>query len=374
MKKKGARTSPGAGEPARSAEQAVNSSVRASMADAMKEIEKKGIQFSTLTVKDFSKKFYSTGILTIDKALSGGLPWGRITEFFGEQQSGKSLISMTCAAELQKKGGRVVLFDVEGGFEDKWAEKLGVDLDPEKLRVMDIMVLEEIIQSIEVFCRTNAADLFIIDSIAAVIPREVMNDMLAQEFESNRWASLARSLAKYLPYLSGILRKADKSLIIINQVRDAIGAYVPTLKTTGGHALKHFNHSQIQVFKAPSSKLIKEGEEETGVEIGIKVMKNRCGRNHTRANFRIDYTKGLDRLYDVVTFLVEVGQITQAGAFYQYAGQKYQGMANLLQAFSADQAAFENARAIAADMLKQSIQHDEATAPAETETPKPEED
>jgi|GEM_PF-2278061 len=300
--------------------------------------------------QDLTIPLYSTGILSLDKALSGGLPMGRITELYGEEGSGKSLISLMTIAEMQKNGGKCLLFDAESSYDPIWATKLGVDT--ESLMVSDANIVEDVFKIIQTYAEEKLIDLVVIDSIASLTTMDVMNS----ELGAPKYASLAAVLSRVLPVLLiKTFKRNNVSVIIVNQVRDAIGSYVPALRTPGGRNLKHLYHTRIKVFKAGSSKLLKEGDVVRGVEIETQITKHRGGSNLTCANFRIDYNNGFDYIYDLVNFLLSTGQITRSGSFYTYAGQKYQGLETLMDAFRNDKIAYESGVKFAKELLKNEI-------------------
>ena len=300
-------------------------------------------------VQDFSIKLFSTGILALDKALNGGLPCGRITELFGEEQSGKSLIAMVAAGQLQKKGGRVLLFDAEQAYTPEWAEKLGMDTS--NIMISDNNIVEDIMEISKKYAEAHLVDLIIVDSLGALMSR----DIATSDIGAPKYGGIALPLSRCIPPMISVLKRNNVNMILINQVRDVVGAYVPMLKTPAGRAIKHAYHTRIQVYKAKSADYLKTGEVETGVEIGTKVIKHRGGPNHTIANFRIDYKLGFDKVYDVIQLLLDEKLITKAGSFYTYGEQKYQGLEALLTAFRNDPVAYESSRKFAEELLNKEV-------------------
>ena len=299
----------------------------------------------TKGAQDLSIQLYSTGILTLDRALAGGLPVGRITEFYGEEFTGKSLVSQLAIAAMQKNGGKCLLFDTESSYDPKRAVNLGVQTD--KLMVSDSNVLEDMFKIIEAYSEAKIVDLVVIDSIANVTTLDVMNS----ELGAPKYASVPGVLQRMIPRVSKVLKRNNTQLIIINQLRDTIGSYVPMTHTTGGRQLKHMYHSRVQFLKANASKLLKDGDVVKGVEIEAKITKHRGGANFTQATFRVEYATGLDRIYDVVNFLLSAGFITRAGAFYTYGEATYQGLENLMDSFRSDKVAYDAAVKFAYSIL-----------------------
>jgi len=313
--------------------------------------------------QDLSIRLYSTGIMSLDRALSGGLPVGRMTELYGEEGSGKSLISLVTIGEMQKNGAKCLLFDTESAYEPQWAAKLGVDTS--KLMVSDSNVIEDVFKIIEAYAEAKVVDLIVVDSLANLTTLDIMES----ELGAPKYSSVPLSLSRILPRISKTLKRNNTSLILVNQVRDVMGAYVPTLKTPGGRNLKHLYHTRIKCNKANKAALLMNGDVVTGVEIDAQVTKHRGGANLTRANFRIDYASGIDRIYDVVSFLIDTQHITRAGAFYTYSGVKYQGLENLMDAFRKDAVAYDAAKKFCADILSHEATHSivqDASKPEDT--------
>lgn len=300
--------------------------------------------------EDLTVKLYSTGNLCLDDALSGGLPVGRITEFYGEEQSGKSLISLLAIGQAQKAGKTCMLVDAEQAFNPAWAEKLGVD--PSKLIILDNNVVEPIFDIIENYAKQKVVDLIVIDSIASLIS----NDELESELGAAKYASVALALSRVFRRVIPVLSANDVSLILINQVRDDLsGAYVKQVKTPGGRIIKHSASTRIKIDKAPNGKHIKEGDKVTGVETQCQVMKHRGGANFRVANFRIDYEKGLDKEYDLGVLLLSKEQIVQSGAWFTIPAlgdqYKFQGFEKVLTALRTDEVLREKAFELAKKII-----------------------
>ena len=273
-----------------------------------------------------------TGVKTLDQALTGGWTGGRVVELFGEEQSGKTLISLLTIAEAQRHGKVCMLVDAEQGYVPKWGAKLGVD--NEKLILLKHNVVEPIFQTIDAYVRDGLVDIVVIDSIANL----ASNSMIEGEMGKAQYSPVALAMSRLLPLTLPTLAAHDVTLILINQVRDEIGAYVKSLKTPGGRAIRHAASTRVRVFKSGSSKLIRQADTVTGVEIMCEVKKHRGGANFRTAEFRIDYEKGFDTEYDLATSMLDKGIITRAGAFYTVikTGKKFQGFENLLDAMRND--------------------------------------
>jgi len=298
----------------------------------------------------------STGILGLDEATSGGLMEGKVTEFFGEEQSGKSLASLLAIAEAQRQGKYCVFFDVEYGFDQEWAHKLGVNTDPEYFAIPDIkvdetkedeiiqiMTAEKIFDSICKLAQSRAVGLIVVDSIAAMIPAEEYEG----EIEDQKYAALAKVIKKGIGRAVPLLAKSGTSLIIINQVRDTIGAYIKSVHTPGGRTLKHLLSTRIMFSKAGSGDQIKEDESVKGINVRCKVIKHRGGPNFRPAEFRLWYETGFDKEYDLLSYLISKGQIVREGAMYRFGDKSFRGEDAILKALKEDVSLFTSAQEIA---------------------------
>ena len=287
----------------------VNDDVRAVLQNLNKEFKKKyeigSPDFGDEV--DLSVELYSTGILSLDEALSGGLPQGRITEFFGEQQSGKSLIAQICVADRQRQGKTCVWFDIEQSFSAEWATQLGVDV-PALVYSSNVMA-EEVFDMISSYASTGKVDLIVVDSLAALMSQQE----LEAEMGARQYSPLAGVLSRVLKKVNPILSKTGTSLLLINQVREDMGAMVPTWTTPGGQALKHFCSTRVHVKKPPASKQLKQDKDVLGLDISVKVAKHRGGPNFREAQFRLWYEFGVDKLFDLVQVMLKMGGLFSQG-------------------------------------------------------------
>ena len=315
-------------------DKAVDMDIASRLEAANAELKKKYDILPSMTGEDLSVKLYSTGNLCLDEALSGGLPVGRITEFYGEEQSGKTLISLLAIGQAQKAGKTCMLVDAEQAFNPIWASKLGVD--PSKLVILDNNVVEPIFDIIENYAKNKVVDLIVIDSVASLIS----NDELESELGAAKYASVALALSRVFRRVIPVLSQNEVSLILINQVRDDLsGAYIKTVKTPGGRIIKHSASTRVKIDKAPNGKLIRENDKVTGVETQCQVMKHRGGANFRIASFRIDYEKGLDREYDLGVLLLGKEKIVQSGAWFtvpSLGDYKFQGFDKIIDALRTD--------------------------------------
>lgn len=299
-----------------------------------------------LDTEERQLKLYATGVRTLDIALSGGLPVGRITEFFGEEQSGKSLISLLAIAEAQKAGKTCMFIDAEQGYVPAWGAKLGVDNS--KLIYHNGNVVEQIFTIIEAYAQEKVVDLVVIDSIAGLATDAIVDG----EMGAAKYSPVALSMSRILPKIMPLLSEKEVSLILINQVRDEIGGYQKSLKTPGGRAIRHAASTRIRVYKSGSSKRIKASDDvDTGIEIECEVRKHRGGANYRMAEFRIDYEKGFDREYDLICALKSKQIATLSGAYYSIPAldKKYQGMDAFIEAINTEEGLRDSLEKLYAD-------------------------
>ena len=319
---------------------------------------------SGLTIVDAEREAktprISMGILGLDEATSGGLMEGKVAEFFGEEQSGKSLTALLAIAEAQRQGKYCVYFDVEYGFDSEWAHKLGVNTDPGYFAIPDIAVddtvssedteiltAEKVFDSICKLAKTKAVGLIVVDSIAAMIPAEEYEG----EIEDQKYASLAKVVKKGLSRAIPLLAKSGTSLILINQVRDDIGSYVKSVHTPGGRALRHLVSTKIMFKKGGVANQLKDGDTVNGVDILCKVTKHRGGPNFRSATFRLWYDKGFDSEFDLVTYLISKGKITQEGSVYTFGDTKVRGLDSLIGLLKDDNVFYEKTFAAAKEII-----------------------
>jgi recombination protein RecA len=277
---------------------------------------------------DLSIQLYSSGILALDSALTGGLPVGRITEFYGEQQSGKSLIAMLTVAETQRKGGQCVWFDVEQALNPDWAAQLGVDVD--NLIICPNVVVEEIFDMIKSYASTGKVALIVLDSVAAMMSKaESEADM-----DNRIYSPVAGALSRVLKQVNPVLSSSNTSLLLINQVREDMNSMYPGFVTPGGMALKHFASTRVHIKKPPASKQLKVEDQVEGLDIDVKVVKHRGGANFQEAHFRLWYKYGIDRDYDLMQTLLSYGGrggMTQSGPSYILGDKKWFGQNALIE-------------------------------------------
>src|SRR5947199_3837884 len=253
----------------------------------------------------------STGSIGVDAALGvGGVPRGRIVEIFGPESSGKTTLSLHIIAEAQKTGGLAAFIDAEHALDAEYAKKLGVDID--NLLVSQPDSGEQALEIAEMLVRSNAIDVIVIDSVAALVPRAELEG----EMGDSHVGLPARLMSQALRKLTAIVAKSKTCLVFINQIREKIGVMFGNPETTtGGRALKFYSSVRIDVRRIAS---IKEGEEVTGSRAKIKVVKNKCAAPFRQAEFDIDYGEGISRMGELVDLGVDHKLIVKSGAWYSY--------------------------------------------------------
>lgn len=267
----------------------------------------------------------STGSLSLDMALGiGGLPRGRVIEIYGPESSGKTTLTLQVIAECQKMGGTAAFIDAEHALDPSYAEKLGV-------KVKDLLVSqpdtgEQALEIMDVLVRSGGVDVVIVDSVAALTPRaEIEGDM-----GDSHMGLQARLMSQALRKLTANIKRSNTLVIFINQIRMKIGVMFGNPETTtGGNALKFYASVRLDIRRTGS---IKKGEEVTGSETKVKVVKNKVAPPFKVAEFDILYGTGISRESELIALGVPMGFIDKAGAWYSYNNQKIgQGKENSCQ-------------------------------------------
>ena len=255
----------------------------------------------------------STGSLAVDIALGvGGIPKGRVTEIFGPESAGKSTLAQHIMAEAQKKGGTAAYIDVEHAMDPAYARDLGIKL--EDLLVSQPDTGEQALEICEALVRSNAVDVIVIDSVAALVPRaEIEGDM------GDAHVGLqARLMSQALRKLTATISRTSTSVIFINQLREKVGIVFGNPEVTpGGRALKFYSSVRIDIRPVES---IKKGTDVVGRRVKVKIVKNKVAAPFRQAEFDIMFTmpRGISRSGDIVDLGVEYGVLTKNGAFYSF--------------------------------------------------------
>lgn len=267
----------------------------------------------------------STGSLGLDVALGiGGLPRGRIVEIYGPESSGKTTLTLQVIAEAQKKGGVCAFVDAEHALDPIYAEKLGVNVG--ELIVSQPDTGEQALEVADMLVRSGAVDVLVVDSVAALTPKAEIEG----EMGDHHVGLQARLMSQALRKITGNIKHANCLAIFINQIRMKIGVMFGNPETTtGGNALKFYSSVRLDIRRIGS---VKDGDEVTGSETRVKVVKNKVAPPFKQTEFQIMYGEGINRLGEIVDYGVKLGHIDKAGAWYSYQGDKIgQGKANAIQ-------------------------------------------
>jgi len=257
----------------------------------------------------------STGSLSLDIALGGcGIPRGRIIEIFGPESSGKTTLTLHIVACAQKNNGIAAFIDAEHALDPSWAKKLGVDL--ESLLVSQPSSGEEAMRITEMLISSNAVDVIVIDSVAALVPEKELQG----EIGDSHVGLQARLMSQSLRKLTGAIAKSKTSVIFINQIREKIGVMFGSPETTpGGRALKFYCSCRIDVRRVGQ---IKEGEEVIGQRVKAKVVKNKVAPPFRAAEFDMMHTNGISYEGDVLDLAIAKKLVVKAGAWFRYGDQQ----------------------------------------------------
>src|SRR5687768_1617892 len=252
-----------------------------------------------------------TGSLSLDMALGGqGIPRGRIIEIYGPESSGKTTLALHVIAQAQKTGGVAAMIDAEHAFDPSWGKKLGVQLD--SLLVSQPSSGEEAMQITEMLVKSNAVDVVVIDSVAALVPRQELEG----EIGDTHVGLQARLMSQSMRKLTGAISKSKTAVIFINQIREKIGVMFGSPETTpGGRALKFYSSCRIDVRRIGA---LKDGEEQVGQRVRCKVVKNKVAPPFRVAEFDMMHTNGISYEGDVLDLAVLHKIVGRSGAWFKY--------------------------------------------------------
>ena len=254
-----------------------------------------------------------SGCLSLDIALGGGYPKGRIIEIYGPESSGKTTLTLHAIAEIQKQGGTAAFIDAEHALDPAYARKLGVDT--ENLLVAQPDNGEQALEITETLVRSNAVALIVVDSVAALVPQaEIDGDM-----GDAHMGLQARLMSQALRKLTGIINKSKATVIFINQIRMKIGVMFGNPETTtGGNALKFYASVRADIRRTAQ---IKSGDDVIGNRTKVKIVKNKIAAPFRVAEFDIMYNEGISKTGDIIDLAVEHEVLGKSGAFYKYNDQ-----------------------------------------------------
>src|SRR5215471_2405512 len=267
----------------------------------------------------------STGSISLDAALGvGGFPRGRINEIFGPESSGKTTIALQVVAEAQKRGGIAAFIDVEHALDPIYAKKLGVDVD--NLLVSQPDYGEQALEIAEALVRSNAIDVLVVDSVAALVPKAELEGEMGDSLPGLH----ARLMSQALRKLTAFVAKSRTCLVFINQIREKIGVMFGNPETTtGGRALKFYSSIRVDIRRIGA---IKDGDLVVGSRTKIKVVKNKTAAPFREAEFDIMYGEGISREGDLIDLGVARNLVEKSGAWFSYKGERIgQGRENVKQ-------------------------------------------
>ncbi|MBR3180838.1 recombinase RecA [Candidatus Saccharibacteria bacterium] len=263
--------------------------------------------------KKIDVQLIPSGSLSLDLALGGGYPKGRIIEIYGPESSGKTTLTLHAIAEIQKQGGTAAFIDAEHALDPAYARRIGVDV--ENLLISQPDNGEQALEICETLVRSGAVDLIVVDSVAALVPQaEIDGDM-----GDAQMGLQARLMSQAMRKLTGIISKSKATVIFINQIRMKIGVMFGNPETTtGGNALKFYASVRLDIRRIGQ---IKDGDNIAGNRTKVKIVKNKIAAPFRTAEFDIMYNEGISKVGDILDLAVNYGVIDKAGAFLKYNGE-----------------------------------------------------
>lgn len=259
-----------------------------------------------------------TGALSLDYALGiGGIPRGRVTEVYGPESSGKTTLCLHIIAEAQKLGGLAAFIDAEHALDVNYAKKLGVDTA--NLLISQPDFGEQALEITDTLVRSNALDIIVIDSVAALVPRSEIEG----EMGDATMAVQARLMSQALRKLTGAISKSKTAVVFINQLRSKIGVMFGNPETTtGGNALKFYASLRIDIRRIAA---IKDGDQVVGNRTKVKIVKSKVAPPFKQVEFDILYNEGISKTGDLIDLGVDLGIVKKSGAWFTYREDRFQG-------------------------------------------------
>jgi recombination protein RecA len=255
-----------------------------------------------------------SGSLSLDIALGGGIPRGRVIEIYGPESSGKTTVTLHAIANIQKAGGTAAFIDAEHALDPAYAKRIGVDIENLLLSQPDNG--EQALEIVETLVRSNAVDLIVVDSVAALVPRAEIEG----EMGDSHMGLQARLMSQALRKLTSVISRSKSSVIFINQIRMKIGVMFGNPETTtGGNALKFYSSVRMDIRRIGQ---IKQGETIIGNRTRVKIVKNKIAPPFRQAEFDIMYNQGISLVGDVLDLAANEGIVDKAGAWYSYNDQR----------------------------------------------------
>ena len=284
---------------------------------AVSQIEKQFGTGSIMKLGDSHKMNVATiptGSLSLDLALGGGIPQGRIVEIYGPESSGKTTLALHAVAEVQKRGGVAAFVDAEHALDPEYAQRIGVNLND--LLISQPDTGEQALEITETLVRSSAVDIVIVDSVAALVPRAEIEGEMGDAHVGLQ----ARLMSQALRKLTGVISKSNCTVIFINQLRIKIGVMFGNPETTaGGQALKYYASVRMDI---RGSEQIKDGDVSIGKHVKVKVVKNKIAAPFKIAEFDLMFNEGISTAGDVLDLAVKFALVEKAGAWYSYNGDK----------------------------------------------------